>query len=188
MKFRMTALALVLAAGLGACGGGSEEPAQLEADAPPAEQSDAADDAVETPAADVEPEETETAAAPAETEAASEFSGLPEPYASADYATGRRLFMQCSSCHSLVEGGPTLLGPNLYGLFDRHVGEREGFDYSKALQDADFEWTPEKLDQWLTSPRNFLPGNRMSFAGVPREDQRTAIIAYVMSQTGYTQD
>jgi len=94
--------------------------------------------------------------------------------------------MQCSSCHSLAEGGPTLLGPNLYGMFDRKVGEHEGFDYSKALQDADFEWTPEQLDQWLASPRNFLPGNRMSFAGVPREDQRAAIVAYVMSETGYT--
>ncbi|RIJ24562.1 cytochrome c family protein [Henriciella barbarensis] len=179
MKLRASMIAIVFAAGLSACGGG-EEPAAPEASAPPVETGA---DAVETSEETVA-EEAETASGPAEEGV--QFAGFPEPYASADYATGKRLFMQCSSCHSLTEGGPTLLGPNLYGMFDRKVGEHEGFDYSQALQEADFEWTPGQLDQWLASPRNFLPGNRMSFAGVPREDQRAAIIAYVMSETGYT--
>lgn len=179
MTLRTNMIAILLAAGLSACGG-SDEPAIPKAFTPPAEMdANTAGTPVETA-----PEEAETASGPADE--GTQFAGFPEPYASADYATGKRLFMQCSSCHSLTEGGPTLLGPNLYGMFDRKVGEHEGFDYSKALQDADFEWTPEQLDQWLASPRNFLPGNRMSFAGVPREDQRAAIIAYVMSETGYT--
>lgn len=181
MKFHMSALALVLAAGLGACGG-ADEPADIEADTPPAEMS--TPDEAGTEAGTDAPMEAETASGPADESAL--LASLPAPYATADYATGKRLFMQCSSCHSLAEGGPTLLGPNLYGMFDRQVGGLDNFEYSQALQEADFEWTPEQLDQWLASPRNFLPGNRMSFAGVPREDNRVAVIAYIMSETGYT--
>lgn len=135
--------------------------------------------------------ENESASSQANTEpetagnGSSQFADLPAPYASADYATGKRVFKQCSTCHTLDEGGPAVLGPNLHGVFGREAGAKEGFGYSKALQEADFVWTPEKLDEWLTNPRKFLPGNRMSFSGVRRPDDRTAVIAYIMAETGY---
>ncbi|WP_233356007.1 c-type cytochrome [Henriciella aquimarina] len=182
MKRTMNWAALGLAAGLlAACGGSGESEPQADAPTPPAESESAT--TPETPA------ETDAASEPSETAeaepAANEFAGLPEPYASADYDRGRRIFYQCQSCHTLEEGGQAVLGPNLYGLFDREVGTKEGFDYSPALQEADFTWTPEQLEQWLANPREFLPGNRMSFAGVRRPDDRTAVIAYIMAETGY---
>lgn len=129
---------------------------------------------------------TETAA-PVETVEASEaFAALPEPYQTADYNRGRRTFKLCQSCHTLNDGGQNLVGPNLYGIFGREIGAVEGFTYSKAVQDADITWTPDILAEWLESPRNFLPGNKMSFAGVRRPDDRTAVIAYIMAETGYT--
>ncbi|MEQ9527031.1 MAG: hypothetical protein RIF42_01360 [Parvibaculaceae bacterium] len=76
------------------------------------------------------------------------------------------------------------LGPILYGLFDRKVGEGS-YAFSDELVVAFLEWTPDQLDQWLARPRDFLPGNKMSFAGLTRPDDRTAVIAYIMSQTGY---
>lgn len=183
MKMRTTAIAALMAAGLvTACGGADE--------AAPASETPAADTpapAAETPAPAEEPQPSEAPATEtAEADTSAQFAGFPEPYASADYATGRRVFMQCSSCHSLAEGGPTLLGPNLHGLFDREVGGLDNYEYSSALQEASFQWTPDQLEEWLASPRNFLPGNKMSFAGVPRPDQRHAVIAYIMSETGYT--
>lgn len=120
-----------------------------------------------------------------ETAASEAFAALPEPYKSADYDRGRRTFKLCQSCHTLAEGGPNLVGPNLYGMFGRGIGEVEGFGYSKAVEDSDIIWTPEILGEWLESPRNFLPGNRMSFAGVRKAEDRTAVIAYIMSETGY---
>lgn len=128
----------------------------------------------------------ETAKPPATAEVASEFASLPEPYISADYARGRRTFKLCQSCHTLKEGGSNLVGPNLHGIFGRQVGSVDGFSYSKAVQEADFVWTPEVLEQWLESPRGFLPGNNMNFAGVRRPDDRTAVIAYIMVETGWT--
>ena len=160
------------------CGGSDTGGAE---DAAPAQEEAA-------PAAETPEPATETApadGAEAAEAGSAQFAGFPAPYASADYARGKRIFKQCKTCHTLEEGGPTVLGPNLYGVFGREVGAMEGFSYSEPLQEADFTWTPEQLDQWLTNPRAFLPGNRMSFSGVRRPDDRTAVIAYIMSETGY---
>ncbi len=116
-----------------------------------------------------------------------EFTALPAPYNTADYARGRRTFKLCQSCHTLKPEGNNLVGPKLYGMFGREIGAVEGFSYSSAVSEADFIWTPEKLDEWLTSPRSFLPGNRMSFAGVRKPQDRLAVIAYIMSETGYSE-
>ena len=78
-----------------------------------------------------------------------------------------------------------LVGPNLHGLFGRQVATAEGFDYSPALKAETFIWTPEQLDHWLANPGTFVPGNRMSFSGVRKPEDRNAVIAYLMTKTGY---
>ena len=113
------------------------------------------------------------------------FDVLPAPYAQADYSLGRRTFKNCQSCHTITEGGRHLVGPNLHGIFGRTVGTAKGFQYSKALEAADFTWTPERLEEWLDNPRDYLPGNRMTFAGVHRPADRHAVIAYLMVESGY---
>lgn len=40
-------------------------------------------------------------------------------------------------------------------------------------------WTVEKLDEYLTNPRQFVKGNRMSFAGLKRDKDRADVIAYL---------
>lgn len=172
-----TALALTL---LAACGGASEAPATPAAGAENSESNQASP--AETTSATTAP--VVPASAPAVP--SDVFVGLPEPYTNADYARGQRTFKLCVSCHLLDEGAGHRVGPNLSGFFGREIGTAEGFAYSSALQDADFVWTPEQLEQWLANPRTFLPGNRMSFAGVRREDDRHAVIAYLMVETGWT--
>jgi cytochrome c len=112
-----------------------------------------------------------------------EFASLPAPYNAADYARGRRTFKLCQSCHVVEAGGGNLVGPNLNDLFGRTAGTVAGFDYSAALAGAGFAWSPEKLDEWLAGPNTFLPGNRMSFAGVRKPEDRAAVIAYLMVET-----
>lgn len=108
---------------------------------------------------------------------------LSAPYNAADLANGSATFARCRSCHTLAEGGARLTGPNLWGLFGRQVGSREGYNYSQAVQDADFVWDTENLDHWLDNPREFLPGNKMTFAGVHDSDDRRDLIAYIATQT-----
>lgn len=159
---------------LAACGGGDPAPTKNTPD-----NQTVADTSSETATPTANPSAVEDASSDA-------FAALPEPYQSADYNRGRRTFKLCQSCHTLNEGGQNLVGPNLYGVFGREIGGVEGFTYSKAVQDSDIIWTPEILAEWLESPRNFLPGNKMSFAGVRKPEDRTAVIAYIMAETGYS--
>ncbi|MCG8371038.1 MAG: cytochrome c family protein [Proteobacteria bacterium] len=106
-----------------------------------------------------------------------------EPYASADRSRGERQAQICKACHSLDRGGPNTIGPVLYGFFGTEAGSQGDFEYSAALRDADFVWTPDALNAWLAQPGQFLPGNRMVFAGVLRQSDRDALIAYLLDVT-----
>jgi cytochrome c len=76
-----------------------------------------------------------------------------------------------------------MVGPALYGFFGREVGTRSGFEYSAVMRNADFVWTPAALNAWLAQPGRFLPGNRMTFAGVPEQRERDDLIAYLLEAT-----
>ncbi|MEM9179192.1 MAG: cytochrome c family protein [Pseudomonadota bacterium] len=174
LKTSMAALGASLF--LAACGGGAPEPTENTTNN---QSSSETSSEVTTPVA---------APAPTEETTSDAFAALPEPYQTADYNRGRRTFKLCQSCHTLNEGGQNLVGPNLYGVFGREIGGVEGFTYSKAVEESDIVWTPEILAEWLESPRNFLPGNKMSFAGVRKPEDRTAVIAYIMAETGYSSE
>ena len=113
------------------------------------------------------------------------LASLPAPYNTGDLENGKRQFALCRSCHTITPDGPNMTGPNLYGVFGRKAGAVESFNYSDAVKAAGFTWDAEHLDKWLTDPRGFLPGNRMSFMGVKDPKDRTDLIAYLKVETGY---
>ena len=106
-----------------------------------------------------------------------------EPYASANRTRGKGQAQICRACHSLEQGGSNMIGPALHGFFGRQVGSRDGFEYSAVMRNADFVWTPAALNAWLAQPGQFLPGNRMTFAGVLRQGDRDDLIAYLLEAT-----
>ncbi|MDB5471232.1 MAG: cytochrome c class [Caulobacter sp.] len=110
---------------------------------------------------------------------------LPAPYNAGNLDNGKSTFALCQSCHTLTEGGPNKTGPNLYGVFGRVAGAHEGFQYSDAVKAAGFTWDAGKLDAWLTNPKTFLPGNRMTFVGLKDAEKRRDLIAYLKVETGY---
>lgn len=105
------------------------------------------------------------------------------PYADADPERGRGLYLQCRACHGIEPGGRDMIGPNLHGVFGARAGSKSGFQYSPALTAADFLWTPRAMDAWITNPSAFLPGNRMSYAGMSRPADRRDLIAWMLEES-----
>jgi len=105
------------------------------------------------------------------------------PYTEADRRNGGRQAQLCRACHSLEKGGANMIGPNLNGFFGKPIGSSDGFDYSSAALDADFVWTPRALDAWLAQPGRFLPGNKMTFAGVRSASDRADLITFLLEVT-----
>lgn len=108
------------------------------------------------------------------------------PYVTADIDNGAGQAQICRACHSLDQGGPTLIGPNLFGMFGRRAGARDDYEYSEVLAEAGFIWTPRALEAWLAEPARFLPGNRMIFAGVLDAKNRVDVVAYLLQVTDDT--
>ena len=156
-SLRQLTPALLAAVALGACGG--EQPT-----APSAEAESSGGGAVESAPA-VEEEDLATL------------------LAAANPDRGRRLYIQCRACHTLVAQGNQLLGPNLLGFLDRPAGAAPDYEYSDALLASEITWTPETLDHWMRSPSEVIPGNKMIFAGIRRARDRADLIAYLQQAT-----
>ena len=94
-------------------------------------------------------------------------------------ARGKRLYVFCRACHATEEVQGSKIGPNLAGIMDRPVASLKDSLYSDALKQQDFVWDEEKMDIWLLRPATLVPGTSMGFVGLPREENRAAIIAYL---------
>lgn len=102
--------------------------------------------------------------------------------ANADLAKGEQAFKQCSACHTINQGGAAGIGPNLYASMGKAHGHVAGFAYTDALKNVPGNWTFEAMDEWLTSPRKYAPGTKMTFAGVADAQVRANLIAYMNAQ------
>lgn len=103
--------------------------------------------------------------------------------AAADPAKGAEVFKKCASCHTINQGGANGIGPNLYATLGEPVGQgKGGFAFSDALKGVGGNWDFDKMSAWLTSPRKFAPGTKMSFAGLSNPEDRANIIAYMNQQ------
>lgn len=99
--------------------------------------------------------------------------------ASADVAAGEKVSGRCQQCHDLTKGGPNKIGPNLYGVVGRPRATHPGFDYSPAMKAKGGTWTYAELFQFLKQPQAYIPGTKMTFAGLPSEKDRINLIAYL---------
>jgi len=102
--------------------------------------------------------------------------------ASAD--NGEVVFKRCAACHTSDKGGPARVGPNLWGVVGRDIGESPSFArYSAALKGKEGKWTLESLANYLHDPKGFIPGNQMAFAGVKDNQDLADLLAYLNKQS-----
>ena len=100
-----------------------------------------------------------------------------------DLERGRKLYLQCRACHSLKENEPHKIGPNLFKIIGSTAGSMKGYNYSDAFSKSEIVWTIENLDLWLEKPYEIIPGNKMVFSGMRKQEDRNDLIAYVYDET-----
>ena len=103
--------------------------------------------------------------------------------ASADAAKGEQVFKKCTACHNADNGGANALGPNLWGVFGEPVGKGHGFAFSPALSEKGGTWTWQTMSEWLSSPKKFAPGTKMTFAGLSNPEERAHVMAFLNSRS-----
>jgi cytochrome c2 len=96
----------------------------------------------------------------------------------ADADAGKKVFNKCAVCHTSV-AGKNGLGPSLFGVFGRPSGSVQGYAYSDAMKSANKTWDAATLDAYLKDPKAVVPGNKMAFGGLPGDDDRANVIAYL---------
>lgn len=105
--------------------------------------------------------------------------------ATASATHGADVFKKCGACHTVAQGGANGIGPNLWGTVGEAIAQgKAGYAFSDALKTAGAgkKWDFEQLNKWLTSPRAYAAGTKMTFAGLTDAKDRADVILYLNTQ------
>jgi len=110
----------------------------------------------------------------------------PEPIgpllAAADPKRGEQLAKICTQCHTFNKGGANKIGPNLWDISEENMAAVPNYTFSAAMEAHKAEkWDPDKLNQWLWKPQSLIKGTKMTFAGIPKAQDRADVITYLES-------
>ncbi|MFC2968699.1 c-type cytochrome [Acidimangrovimonas pyrenivorans] len=150
-------------------------------DVTPVTEAPAGDDQAAADAPKAEEQVASAETAPAEPAPAEPAAAAPDPEL---VAKGEKVFKKCKACHMVGEGAKNRVGPELTDVIGRTAGTVDGFKYSSAMIDAGkggLIWTNEALHTYLKKPKDMVPGTKMTFAGLKKESERDAVIAYLDS-------
>lgn len=117
----------------------------------------------------------ESAAAPE----AAKVEPIAVRLASANVEKGQGGIKACQACHNFEKGGPNKVGPNLYDVVERRKGAHEGFEYSAGMKEKGGAWTYADLDGFLESPKTYVKGTKMAYAGISAPQERANVVAYL---------
>ena len=108
-----------------------------------------------------------------------------------DPERGAKMFKRCQSCHQVGQGGKHKVGPHLNGIFFRPAAAFDDYKYSKgmyAAREAGLVWDVDGLSNFLEAPKATVPGTKMSFRGMKKEQDRNDLLAYLRTFSDNPQD
>ncbi len=157
-------------------------PAPAGAEQTAADEAAPAETGTAAPASETASEAAATATAPAAeatTAATSGASGLAARLAAADPEAGRKVAKKCAACHDFSDKKRNKVGPALWGIVGRPKAGFDGYSYSSAFKSLKGDWTYADLDAFLTKPKAFVPGTKMSFGGLKKPGDRANLLAFL---------
>jgi cytochrome c len=96
-----------------------------------------------------------------------------------DPIAGKAIFARiCQNCHS-VEIGVNKVGPTLWNVVGRPAASVPDYAYSEGMKANKAPWSAASLDTYLADPRGDVHGAKMFFKGLPDEQSRLDVIAYL---------
>ena len=98
-----------------------------------------------------------------------------------DAAAGQKVFNKCRACH-VADKETNRVGPHLVGIIGRKAGTVDGFKYSDGMKGAGEKglvWTEENIAKYMKDPKDFVPGNRMAFVGLKKDEEIQDLIAFL---------
>ena len=117
------------------------------------------------------------------TSVSSESGNIMALFASTSAADGAKVFKKCLTCHSIGKGDPNKIGPNIFGVLNRKAGSISDYKYSKAMVAYGKVWSFEEMNGFLTKPKDWIKGTKMSFMGLKSAKDRAAVILYMNENT-----
>jgi len=104
-------------------------------------------------------------------------------FASTNAKDGEKVFKKCAACHSIAQGGGNKIGPALWGILGRNAGSVSDYKYSKAIIAYGKPWSFDEMNGFLTKPKEWIKGTKMSFAGLKKPKDRASVILYMNKNT-----
>jgi cytochrome c len=92
---------------------------------------------------------------------------------------GALVFKKCMACHQVGPNAKNGIGPVLNGVVGRPAGQYPEYSYSSANKESGLTWDEPTLTRYLRAPSKVVPGTKMTFAGLQKDQEISAVIAYL---------